>query len=91
MPFFSKPKFKFSGILKCFLNTVASDNAGTLDMLQINMPRVPGENYPTYAEVPVSGFTCDGQVDRGHYSDPECQALHICIADGAGDLAKYSL
>ena len=28
----------------------------------------------------------------GYYSDPEaeCQAFHICTADGAGGLAKYS-
>merc|ERR1712226_1141122 len=52
----------------------------------------PGEDYPIYAEVPESGFACDGQVDGGYYADPEaeCQAFHICTADGAGGLAKYS-
>ena len=61
-------------------------------MLQNAIPGVPGEDYPIYAEVPESGFTCDGQVDGGYYSDPEaeCQAFHICTADGAGGLAKYS-
>ena len=31
-------------------------------------------------------------VFAGYYSDPEaeCQAFHICTADGAGGLAKYS-
>merc|ERR1712123_396849 len=45
-----------------------------------------------FAEVPESGFVCDGQVDGGYYADPEaeCQAFHICTADGAGGLAKYS-
>ena len=63
-----------------------------LEALASNIPGVPGEDYPIYAEVPESGFTCDGQVDGGYYSDPEaeCQAFHICTADGAGGLAKYS-
>ena len=53
---------------------------------------MPGEDYPIYAEVPESGFVCDGQVDGGYYADPEaeCQAFHICTADGAGGLAQYS-
>jgi len=57
-----------------------------------NIPGVPGEDYPIYSEVPESGFSCDGQVDGGYYADPEaeCQAFHICTADGAGGLAKYS-
>ena len=31
-------------------------------------------------------------IISGYYSDPEaeCQAFHICTADGAGGLAKYS-
>ena len=51
-----------------------------------------GEDYPIYAEVPESGFVCDGQVDGGYYADPEaeCQVFHICTADGAGGLSKYS-
>merc|ERR1711971_221656 len=74
------------------LDTAASDPAGALDMLQNVIPGVPGEDYPIYAEVPESGFTCDGQVDGGYYVDPEaeCQVFHICTADGAGGLAKYS-
>merc|ERR1711981_1250208 len=61
-------------------------------MLQGSIPGVPGEDYPIYAEVPESGFGCEGQVDGGYYADPEaeCQAFHICTADGAGGLAKYS-
>ena len=74
------------------LDTAASDAADPLAMLQSAVPGVPGEDYPIYAEVPESGFTCDGQVDGGYYADPEaeCQAFHICTADGAGGLAKYS-
>ena len=60
--------------------------------LQGSIPGVPGEDYPIYAEVPETGFTCDGQIDGGYYADPEaeCQAFHICTADGQGGLAKYS-
>merc|ERR1712227_158947 len=74
------------------LDTAASDAADPLAMLLQSVPGVPGEDYPIYAEVPESGFTCDGQVDGGYYADPEaeCQAFHICTADGAGGLAKYS-
>merc|ERR1719190_225193 len=73
----------------------ASSPAGSDDniaMLEKAVPGVPGEDYPIYAEVPESGFSCDGQVDGGYYADPEaeCQVFHICTADGAGGLAKYS-
>merc|ERR1712168_573417 len=70
----------------------AYDADAALAMLQGSIPGVPGEDYPIYAEVPESGFGCEGQVDGGYYADPEaeCQAFHICTADGAGGLAKYS-
>ena len=73
-------------------DAAASDADAALAMLQGSIPGVPGEDYPIYAEVPESGFACDGQVDGGYYADPEaeCQAFHICTADGAGGLAKYS-
>jgi len=63
-----------------------------LAALASNIPGVPGEDYPIYAEVPESGFSCDGQVDGGYYADPEaeCQAFHICTADGTGGLTQYS-
>merc|ERR1719510_1563263 len=74
------------------LDTAASDAADPLAMLQASIPGVPGEDYPIYAEVPETAFLCDGQVDGGYYADPEaeCQVFHICTADGAGGLAKYS-
>merc|ERR1712121_220852 len=74
------------------LDTAASDVADPLAMLQGAIPGVPGEDYPIYAEVPETAFACDGQVDGGYYADPEaeCQVFHICTADGAGGLAKYS-
>jgi len=62
------------------------------DMLRMSVPGNPGEDYPIYAEVPDTAFLCDGQVDGGYYADPEaeCQAFHVCTADGNGGLAKYS-
>merc|ERR1712106_525159 len=76
----------------------ASDDAGALTSddplagLTNNTPGVPGEDYPIYSEVPETAFACDGQVDGGYYADSEaeCQVFHICTADGAGSLAKYS-
>ena len=61
-------------------------------MLEKAVPGVPGEDYPIYAEVPESGFSCEGQVDGGYYADPEaeCQVFRICTADGAGGLSQYS-
>merc|ERR1711970_1166546 len=68
----------------------AGDDA--LAALGNSIPGVPGEDYPIYAEVPETAFSCEGQVDGGYYADPEaeCQAFHICTADGAGGLAQYS-
>merc|ERR1719148_283968 len=76
-----------------YVDGAASDSAdAALAMLQGAIPGVPGEDYPIYAEVPESGFSCDGQVDGGYYADPEaeCQVFHICTADGAGGLSQYS-
>ncbi|XP_040580935.1 uncharacterized protein [Lepeophtheirus salmonis] len=56
------------------------------------IPGVPGVDYPIYNEVPETSFSCEGQVEGGYYADPEaeCQAFHICIADGEGSLLKAS-
>ena len=61
--------------------------------LEVNIPGIPGEDYPIYAEVPDTGFTCDGLVEGGYYADPaaECQAFHICANDGADGLKTYSV
>ena len=37
----------------------------TLDWLLESVPGTPGEDYPILAEVPETGFTCDGQVEGG--------------------------
>merc|ERR1711923_540194 len=72
------------------LDTAASDASDPLAMLQSAVPGVPGEDYPIYAEVPETAFSCDGQVGGGYYGEGECQVFHISTADGAGGLAKYS-
>ena len=61
-------------------------------MLEKAVPGVPGQDYPIYAEVPDTSFSCLGQVDGGYYADPEaeCQVFHICTNDGQGGLSKYS-
>merc|ERR1712243_515562 len=73
-------------------DAAASDADAALAMLQGSIPGIPGEDYPIYAEVPETAFACDGQVDGGYCADPEaeCQVFHICTADGAVGLAKYS-
>merc|ERR1712106_159718 len=49
----------------------ASSDSASDDNLAMLEKAVPGEDYPIYAEVPESGFACDGQVDGGYYADPE--------------------
>ena len=69
-----------------------SADAGEADGgLEVNIPGIPGEDYPIYANVPDTGFTCDGLVEGGYYADPnaECQAFHICANDGDGGLLTY--
>merc|ERR1711975_93790 len=80
------------GELDTAASDVAGDEADPLKMLMNAVPGVPGEDYPIFSEAPESGFACDGQVDGGYYADEEaqCQVFHICTADGAGGLAKYS-
>ena len=50
---------------------------GDIGDLSETIPGVAGEDYPIYAEVPDTGFTCDGQVEGGKYADPgaECQVI----------------
>merc|ERR1739848_523879 len=63
-----------------------------LDWLLESVPGTPGEDYPILAEVPETAFGCEGQVEGGYYADAEteCQAFHVCTADGQGGLSKYS-
>merc|ERR1719422_2016399 len=68
------------------------DDHQGLDWLLKSVPGQPGTDYPIFAEAPETSFVCDGQVEGGYYADPEadCQAFHVCTADGLGSLAKYS-
>ena len=43
-----------------------SAGAGEDGGLEVNIPGVPGEDYPIYADVPDTGFTCDGLVEGGN-------------------------
>ena len=56
-----------------------SNDPGADGGLEVNIPGVPGEDYPIYANVPDTGFTCDGLVEGGYYADPnaECQVRKI--------------
>jgi len=67
----------------------AGGNGGSLEE---TIPGVPGDDYPIFAEVPETSFSCDGQADGGYYADPEaeCQVFHICANDGNEGRTKYS-
>ena len=41
--------------------------AGIEDLMH-NIPGVPGQDYPVLAEVPETGFSCDGRVSGGNQS-----------------------
>ncbi len=65
-----------------------------LKMLMNSVPGTPGEDYPIYAEVPETEFSCEGLVVGGYYADPnaECQVFHVCATDSAnsGPNSKWS-
>ncbi|XP_066977897.1 serine-rich adhesin for platelets-like isoform X2 [Macrobrachium rosenbergii] len=50
-----------------------------------------GSNYPTYAEVPNTSFSCEQQGSPGYYADQDtqCQVFHICVTQGRR-LEKFS-
>ena len=72
---------------------VNNDVVGADGGVEVNIPGIPGEDYPIYPSVPDTGFTCDGLLEGGYYADPaaECQAFHICANDGDGGLITYSV
>ena len=65
-------------------DAVAQYGAGddALAALGNSIPGVPGEDYPIYAEVPETAFSCDGQVDGGiytiHFQPPVSQSSYFC-------------
>ena len=63
-----------------YVDGAASDEAdAALAMLQGSIPGVPGEDYPIYAEVPETAFSCDGQVDGGKNRVFKMLNWHILI------------
>ena len=44
-----------------------------IDMLKMAVPGTPGQDYPIFAEVPQTSFSCDGRVNGGYYVDVEAQ------------------
>merc|ERR1711970_1005821 len=79
----------FAGSSKASGSSSLSGGSGSLAEA---VPGVPGEDYPTFAQVPETSFQCDGQIEGGYYADldTDCQAFHICAADAEGGLTKYS-
>ena len=57
-----------------------------------NIDGIAGKDYPDYAAVPETSFSCDGRAQGGYYGDPEagCQVFHVCTNNGAGGLRKQS-
>jgi len=73
----------------------ASAPMSGIDMLRMSVPGNPGQDYPIYAEVPDTSFSCDGpdRTEGGYYADveAECQPFHVCSVDSnTGGLVKYS-
>merc|ERR1711970_1396852 len=71
--------------------SVSGQEEDELAGLAVNIPGLPGQDYPIFALPPETSFLCDGQI-QGYYGDPEadCQAFHICAEDGNDGLLKYS-
>jgi hypothetical protein len=66
-------------------------DAAAINMLTMAIPGVPGQDYPIFAEVPETSFSCEGRVEGGFYADvqSQCQPFHICGNDGES-LKKFS-
>ena len=90
--------YEFDGdLLPSYSNDFNSRSApakqmSNIDMLRMNVPGVPGQDYTIFATVPQSSFTCDGKVDGGYYADADvgCQPFHVCANDGKGGLNEFS-
>ncbi|XP_040583502.1 uncharacterized protein [Lepeophtheirus salmonis] len=63
-----------------------------ISALEEALPGVPGEDYPIFAKVPETSFSCDGQIEGGFYADTEtnCQAFHVCASTAEDGLRKMS-
>lgn len=62
---------------------VEKEGDNPLDWLRDAIPGEPGTDYPIYATVAETSFSCDGLIFGGYYADPEmeCQAYHVCLQD----------
>ncbi|XP_043211432.1 DNA-directed RNA polymerase II subunit RPB1-like isoform X1 [Amphibalanus amphitrite] len=62
-----------------------------LQWLRDAVPGEPGVDYPIYATIPPTGFTCDGRI-AGYYADVEagCQPFHVCSPVPGGEAMKLS-
>ena len=49
---------------------VSSQEDDALAGLAVNIPGLPGQDYPIFAFPPETSFLCDSQV-QGYYGDPE--------------------
>ena len=49
---------------------VSGQDEGGLDGLAVNIPGLPGQDYPIFAFPPETSFLCDAQI-QGYYGDPE--------------------
>merc|ERR1712029_1205252 len=63
---------------------VKSDHDGSsdpLDWLRESVPGEPGVDYPVFAEVSDTSFSCADRIFGGYYADPEmqCQGYHVCL------------
>ena len=52
------------------LAVVSGQDEGGLDGLAVNIPGLPGQDYPIFAFPPETSFLCDNQI-QGYYGDPE--------------------
>ena len=49
---------------------VSGQEEDELAGLAVNIPGLPGQDYPIFAFPPETSFLCDGRI-RGYYGDPE--------------------
>jgi len=67
----------------CLVGGVENEGDDPLQWLRNSIPGEPGTDYPIYASVQESSFSCDGLIFGGYYADPEleCQVYHVCLQD----------
>merc|ERR1719431_1898538 len=73
-------------------NDGSQDDMMNIKMLGISVPGTPGEDYPIFAAVPQTTFTCADKDEGGYYADMEtgCQVHHTCGNREDYNLVKFS-